>query len=100
MSSGVTIGYAHLKISHYRVFTLYVTLPSIQCIFYTVLTNSEVLVMIGHLTIHVFWDVMMCGRFRSAAIQHRTLRVASTKLQLTPQMLYLQSVSGEAVPAL
>jgi len=71
MSSGVTVSYGHLKISNYRVFTLYVTLSFIQCIFYTVLTNSEVLVLIGHLTIQVFWDVMMCGRFRSAAMQHR-----------------------------
>jgi len=47
------------------------SLPFSQRTFYTVLTNSEVLVMIGHLTIQVFWDVIMCGRFRSAAMQHR-----------------------------
>jgi len=26
--------------------------------------------MIGHLTIQVFWNVMMCERLRSAAMQH------------------------------
>jgi len=46
------------------------TLRFMQSIFYTVLTNSEELVMIGNLTIQVFWDVLMCGRFRSAAMQH------------------------------
>jgi hypothetical protein len=54
-----------------RVFSLYVnTLSSNRSSILLMLIQKDISVMTDNLIIQVFWDVTMCGRFRSPGIWH------------------------------